>query len=102
MFFCSVVPIHVYYILDGESKCDHHGKNELKILKPQMAIVWRERERERSRVLDYLPFGTFVWIMNTTKITTTMHDPCHQFCNVLTPDKQGLEDKRANKRRGIM
>jgi len=97
--FCySVVQIHVYYISGGESKSDHHGKNEFKILKPQMAIV----ERERERGLDYLPFGTFVWIMNTTKTTTTMHDPCHQFCNVLTPDKQGLEDKRANKRRGIM
>jgi len=62
------VQIHVYYISGGESRSDHQGKNEFKMLKPQMAIVWRERERERERerVLDYLSFGTFVWIMNTT------------------------------------
>lgn len=53
MFFCSVVPIHVYYISGGESKCDHHGKNELKILNPQMAIVWREREIQSSRLFAF-------------------------------------------------
>jgi hypothetical protein len=42
VFFYSVVS-------GGESKSDHHGKNEFKILKPQMAIVCGERERERER-----------------------------------------------------
>jgi hypothetical protein len=44
VFFYSAVQIHVYYISGGESKSDHHGKNEFKFLKPQMAIVERGRE----------------------------------------------------------
>jgi hypothetical protein len=46
---------YVYYISGGESKSVHHGKNEFKILKPQMAIVWRERERviQSSRLFAF-------------------------------------------------